>query len=109
VQTVAETAHFIRRAAKLLTEAERADLIAMIAADPRCGDLLEGTGGLRKVRVARGGRGKSGGARVVYYFFSPNAPVYLMEIFGKGEKANLSAAERNELAKVAKVIASYWR
>ncbi len=109
MQTVAETAHFIRRAAKLLTEAERADLIAMIAADPRCGDLLEGTGGLRKVRVARGGRGKSGGARVVYYLFSPNAPVYLMEIFGKGEKANLSAAERNELAKVAKVIASYWR
>ena len=68
------------------------------------GDLLVGTGGIRKVRFARGGRGKSGGVRVIYYFYTAEKPIYLLEIFGKNEKANLTAAQRNALAQVAAEI-----
>jgi len=68
------------------------------------GDVLVGTGGIRKVRFARGGRGKSGGVRVIYYFYNAEEPIYLLEVFGKNEKANLTAAERNALAKVVAEI-----
>jgi hypothetical protein len=72
----------------------------MIAQEPASGDLIEGTGGIRKVRFAVGGRGKSGGIRVVYYFHGETMPVYLLTMFAKNEKANLTKAERNALARL---------
>jgi hypothetical protein len=66
VQTVVETPTYLAIANKLFSAAERADIVAQVAADPECRDLIRGTGGFRKVRVARKGIGKSGGARVVY-------------------------------------------
>lgn len=68
MQTIAETPEYIRRAEKLLADAERRDLLRYLAAHPRSGDLMEGTGGVRKLRWSRGSRGKSGGVRVIYYF-----------------------------------------
>ncbi len=73
-------------------------------ADPECGDLIRGTGGFRKVRVARKGMGKSGGARVVYIWRSERFPVFLITVFPKNEKENLSMAERNALKKRADSI-----
>jgi hypothetical protein len=102
--TVAETPEYIRRAEKLLPAAERMAVVEHLAADPKAGDLIQGTGGIRKLRWARGGRGKSGGVRVIYYFHSEAAPLYLLTVFGKNEKANLSRAERNELAGVVRVL-----
>jgi len=87
-----------------LSESERDALINFLAFAPLRGDLLVGTGGIRKVRFARGGRGKSGGVRVIYYFYTAEKPIYLLEIFGKNEKANLTAAQRNPLAQVAAEI-----
>ena len=107
--TVAEMPEYIRRAEKLLSEPERTDLIDYVAANPKAGDLIHGTGGIRKLRWARGGRGKSGGARVVYYFHSEVLPLYLLTVFGKGEKADLSQAERNELGKLVQVLKGYAR
>jgi len=104
MQTVVETRHFAARAEKFLSESERNALIDFLASDPLRGDVLAGTGGIRKVRFARGGRGKSGGVRVIYYFHNTARPIYLLEIFGKNERANLTAAERNALAKVAAEI-----
>lgn len=104
MQTVVETRHYAARAEKLLLEKERNDLIDFIAAHPLDGDLLVGTGGLRKVRFARGGRGKSGGVRVIYYYCRVDMPIFLLEIFGKNEQANLSKAERNALAKAVDEI-----
>jgi hypothetical protein len=66
--TVVETPIFIRRAEKLLSQAEHAELIACRARHPDAGDEIVGTGGVRKVRFAAGGRGKSGGFRVIYFF-----------------------------------------
>ena len=102
--TVAEMPEYIRRATKLLSQSERNDVIDYVAATPKAGDLIQGTGGVRKLRWARSGRGKSGGVRVIYYFHSEALPLYLLTVFGKGEKADLSQTERNELAKLVQVL-----
>jgi hypothetical protein len=68
------------------------------------GEIIQGTGGVRKVRVALPGRGKSGGARVIYYFHSERLPVFALTLFAKNEKADLTAAERNAMAKVVRTI-----
>lgn len=96
--TVAELAEYQRRAEKLLAESERQDVVHYVAAFPKAGDLIKGTGGVRKLRWRRGGKGKSGGVRVIYYFHSERMPLYLLTIFAKNERADLTQAERNELA-----------
>jgi hypothetical protein len=98
---------YIRRATRLLSQQERIDVIDYIAETPKAGDLIQGTGGVRKLRWARSGRGKSGGVRVIYYFHSEALPLYLLTVFGKGEKADLSQAERNELAKLVQVLKAF--
>jgi hypothetical protein len=102
--TVAELPAYLRLAAKLLSDAERQDVIGYLAAFPRAGDLIRETGGIRKLRWARSGRGKSGGVRVIYYFHSERMPLYLMTVFAKGERENLSKAERNDLAALVKIL-----
>ena len=68
--TVIETQSFLRTAKALVSDEERMDLIAYLAENPTAGDIMEGTGGVRKVRWARRGGGKSGGFRVIYYYYS---------------------------------------
>lgn len=74
LQTVVETAEFLARSSKLMSDEQRARVVEMLARDPECGEIMRGTGGVRKVRVALAGRGKSGGARVIYYFHSEKLP-----------------------------------
>ncbi|MBS3936394.1 MAG: type II toxin-antitoxin system RelE/ParE family toxin [Sulfuritalea sp.] len=107
MQTVAETTNYLRRAEKLLTAAERADVVSYLAAHPKAGDLIEGTGGVRKLRWARAGMGKSGGVRVIYYVHSEAMPLYLLTLFAKNERANLTRAERNELAGIVYMLVDY--
>ena len=104
VQTVVETPTYLAIANKLFSEEERADIVALVAADPECGDVIRGTGGFRKVRVARKGMGKSGGARVVYIWRNERFPVFLITVFPKNEKEKLSMTERNALRKRADSI-----
>ena len=106
--TIAEVPEYIRQAEKLLTEAERRDVVNYLAAHPKSGDLIEGTGGIRKLRWGRGGRGKSGGVRVIYYYHSELMPLYLVTLFAKNEQDNLSKAERNELAKLVDILVAAW-
>lgn len=109
LQTVIETKSFVSDARRLLSEAERLALIEWLAANPTAGDVMEGTGGARKVRWAAQGRGKSGGVRTITYFAGDALPLFLLAIFGKGEKANLSKAERNELKLVLGDLAEEYR
>ena len=102
--TVAETPEYIRCAARLLSAEERSGVVVYLAANPTAGDLIQGTGGVRKLRWAHGGRGKSGGVRVVYFFHSESIPLYLLTVFGKNERANLSHAERNDLAEIVGML-----
>lgn len=106
--TIAEVPEYIRRAEKLLTEEERREVVDYLAANPKAGDLMEGTGGVRKLRWGRQGRGKSGGVRVIYYVHSDRMPLYLLTLFAKNERANLSKAERNELAGLVDMLVSAW-
>jgi hypothetical protein len=66
--------------------------------------LIAETGGVRKLRWALSGRGKRGGARVIYYFYNEQLPVFLLAAYGKNEKANLSKAERNAMAKLIPIL-----
>lgn len=102
--TVTELAEYQRRAEKLLAESERQDIVNYVAAFPKAGDLIKGTGGVRKLRWRRGGKGKSGGVRVIYYFHSERMPLYLLTVFAKNERADLSQAERNELASLVETL-----
>jgi hypothetical protein len=69
----------------------------MLADHPEAGDEIGGTGGARKVRVAGRGKGKSGGYRVITFYSGEDVPVFLLAVYSKGDRANLSKAERNEL------------
>ena len=101
LQTVVETTAYLADAKKLMTDEERSELVSMIAADPDCGDVIVGGGGVRKVRFAIGNKGKSGGVRVVYFFSDTRFPAFLLSVFAKKERSNLSDAEVNALAKMA--------
>jgi hypothetical protein len=106
--TIAELPEYIRRAEKLMSAAERLDIVNYLAAHPKAGDLMEGTGGVRKLRWGRGAQGKSGGVRVIYYVHSEAMPLYLLTLFAKSERANLSKAERNALADMVELLAQFW-
>jgi hypothetical protein len=108
--TVIETPSFLRDAKRLMDEAERLEIIAFLARNPDAGDILQGTGGIRKVRFAREGGGKSGGYRVVYFYYSPDIPLFALNIFAKNEKSNVTQAERNALRELsALLVATYTR
>src|SRR5205085_7863211 len=85
-----------------LGEVDRRRLEAAIQSNPTLPPVMEGTGGLRKIRLAdeEGNRGKSGSYRVCYAYFATNGIVYLVTVFGKGEKDNLNAAEKKAVAKL---------
>jgi hypothetical protein len=102
MQTVVETPTYLKAAATLFSEAERAEIVTAIAADPEAGDVMAGTGGYRKRRFGRSGIGKRGGARVIYLFGGEDVPIFLITVYAKAEKGNLTRAERNALAKMAK-------
>lgn len=107
--TVAEAEPFQRKVGRLLKNSERSELIAYLAMNPNAGALIQGAGGIRKLRWARSGGGKSGGVRVIYYFHSEGMPLYLLTIFGKNEKANISMEEKSILSKSVKELVKYWR
>jgi hypothetical protein len=98
--SVVETPTYLRRAESLLSEPERAHLVDVLAADPASGDLITGTGGLRKVRVGVGGRGKRGGARVVTFFHDEGMPVFLLMIYAKNEQGDLTQDQRRVLKRL---------
>lgn len=107
--SVIEFASYRQRADALLTVDEQQAVVDLIAYEPTCGDLIVGTGGLRKVRVGHGGGGKRGGARVIYYFYNTDFPVLLMALYAKNEKADLSAIEKKYLADAVKGMTKSWR
>jgi hypothetical protein len=103
-QTIVETLSFKNSIKGRMTAREVDDLIKLLANDPKAGDVMQGTGGMRKLRFATRMRGKSGSVRVVYYYYNPNVPVFLLRVYAKNEKANLTKAERNDLRKLSKIL-----
>jgi hypothetical protein len=107
---VLETNSFAASAKRMeLKEKERHEITIAIANNPLLGDPIEGTGGARKVRFGKDGRGKSSGVRVVTFFPAQDVPVFLLDIYEKGEKISLSKAEKNEMKKILGGIADDYR
>ncbi len=97
---VVTTRSYDRRAAKLLSPAERMAAELEIAVAPTAWPVIPGTGGARKARVARGSRGKSGGARIIYYVVTRRYVLYLIDIYAKSAKEDLTDAEKREVRKL---------
>jgi len=95
--TLVELKTFQKDADRLFTDRQRDELSDFIAANPHFGDVIPGTGGVRKIRWSAGKKGKRGGARVIYYFRDLNVPVFLLAVYAKGEKLNLTMAERDAM------------
>ena len=101
---VVETPAYLAAAGSFLSETEREEIVSRVAASPTAGIPLGG--GIRKMRVSAPGRGKRGGARVVYLFAGEQLPVFLLAAFAKNDKADLTPSERRALIGVGKRIAS---
>ena len=108
---VVETAAFVASAARRrVSETERLALIIYLAANPEVGAVVPETGGVRKLRWALPGKGKSGGARVIYYYRNESIPLYALDIYAKSQKPNLSAAEKKAARKtVASILEEHNR
>ncbi|NUM78259.1 type II toxin-antitoxin system RelE/ParE family toxin [candidate division KSB1 bacterium] len=102
--TLVELPEYLRDADRLLDEDSQVEVKNFLARNPTAGAIMPGTNGVRKLRWARKGSGKRGGVRVIYYFYNETLPLFLLNIFGKNEKANLSKAERNDLAKLVSIL-----
>ena len=107
--TVVETPEFLARIDTLMTEGERELLIAYLAANPTAGDLIPGTGGVRKVRWGLAGRGKRGGARVISFYQKADFPLFALTIFAKNERADLTQRDRNDLRGLTKLLVDTYR
>lgn len=105
VHGVVETRAYIAAAKGAgMAEGEMQAVIDAIAADPEAGAIMQGCGGARKFRYAKPGKGKSDGYRIVSYYGGEDFPVFLITVFGKGEKSNLSDAEKKAVAKLTKTL-----
>jgi hypothetical protein len=102
--TVCETPIFSRRADELLSTDERTALITFLAENPLAGDVIKDTGGVRKVRFAAKGKGKSGGVRVIYYYLDPGTPLTAIFIFGKNEQVDLKPQQKRLVTEMAAAI-----
>ncbi len=103
--TVIENPYFLRKAEKILTEEQRIELIDFISVNFDKGDVMAGTGGVRKIRFAhQSGKGKSGASRVVYLVIDEFGYIHLLDIFEKNVKSNLSQGEKNEIKKLVEIL-----
>lgn len=94
---------FKKAVKKYLADSDIQELAAMLEANPKAGDVMQGTGGVRKVRWATHA-GKSSGLRVIYFFQDHKGQLFLITAFAKNQKDNLTKAERNELKKLTQQL-----
>ncbi len=110
MQSVIETNAYLAAAKDVGMSAEEQQMVVdLIAANPEAGEIMPGCGGARKLRVARPGGGKSGGYRVITYYAGIDVPTFLLTVFGKNEKANLTKGERNALTTFTKTLTDSLR
>ncbi|MBP8308246.1 MAG: type II toxin-antitoxin system RelE/ParE family toxin [Burkholderiaceae bacterium] len=104
MQSVAETPIFTRQTEKLFTDDEKRELIDFLAENPLAGDEIPGTGGVRKVRFAASGRGKRGGARIIYYYLDDTVPLYALLAYAKNDQGDMSPSEKRAVSNLAAAL-----
>ena len=107
--TLVEVPPFERLVAACMTENELDEFKYFIAVNPRAGARMQGTGGIRKVRWAVGGKGKSGGVRIIYYYHNDEIPLFLLTVYPKSRKQSLTAGEKARLRELARAIVATYR
>lgn len=100
---------FEEKARRLLGQARFDEMLEFLARRPKAGRIIQGTGGLRKVRIARTGKGKSGGARVIYYYHNEGKPILLLLIYAKATQNNLTNEQKAQLKKQVDAIIDEFR
>ena len=98
-----ETALFTKQITEIASDDELKELECELIAQPDKGDIIQGTGGLRKIRMATGAQGKSSGARVIY-FLATEEIIYLVLAYPKNEKDSLTKSEKAVLKKLTKQL-----
>ncbi len=106
--TVVETDEYLRQAKAILSTAEAEALKTFLAYNPKAGVVMRGTGGVRKLRWAIRGKGKRGGARVIYYYHSGALPVFLVTVYAKSQRENLTQADRNSFKRLVDMLVSSY-
>jgi hypothetical protein len=106
--TVVEVEPFPAKAKLVWSDEERLEFITFIAHNPMAGDVIPGGGGVRKVRWRREGRGKRGGVRVVYYFRDETVPLFLLTVYAKSRKDDLTVDELRALKTLAAELRSSY-
>ena len=96
--TVVEVEPFSTKAKQVWGEEEKLELIGFVAHNPEIGDVIPGTGGVRKMRWARRGIGKRGGVRIVYYYHNESMPLFLLTLYPKTAKSDLTAKEKRTIS-----------
>jgi mRNA-degrading endonuclease RelE of RelBE toxin-antitoxin system len=107
--TIIEFPGFLAQIGAAISSDERDEFIDYIAKNPKAGDIIAGTAGVRKVRWGSKNKGKSGGVRVIYYFYNENAPVFLLTVYGKNEKSNLTAEQKHQISTLAQILKAECR
>jgi len=107
--SVVETPEFLSATRKLMDDDERALLVDYLAHNPMAGDLVQGTGGIRKVRWALDGRGKRGGARVIYFYHDADMPLFALTAYAKNERADLSQQDRNDFRQLTTMLVDAFK
>lgn len=104
MHTLVPIGTFEKNARRLLGGAGFNELMEFLARHPTAGRVIQGTGGLRKVRSGGSASGKSGGVRVIYYYHSENKPILLLLIYSKTKRENLTATQKARLKRHVDVI-----
>ena len=102
--TVVEMDEFLAATRKLMDDEERAELVSYLACHPAAGVVIPGAGGVRKMRWGLEGRGKRGGARVIYYYHDMEMPLYLLTAYAKNEREDLDQSEIKTMRKLVPVL-----
>jgi hypothetical protein len=102
--SVVETPEFLAATRRIMGDEERSLLVDYLARSPLAGDLIAGAGGVRKLRWILEGRGKRGGARVVYYYHSDAMPIFALTAYAKNEQADISQADRNDFRRLTALL-----
>lgn len=101
---ITELSLFSKKSKKILGEQEIKELHLYISENPTKGDVISGTGGLRKMRWSASGKGKRGGARIIYFYHVVGTTVYLMSCYAKNEKTDLSSSDKKMLKSIIEQI-----
>lgn len=99
-----ETSIFTKQITELLNDDSYASLQTYLSQNPEIGELIQGTGGVRKMRWALSGTGKSGGVRIIYYFLNEHDILYMLSVYAKSDQVNISDKDKQRLKLVIQAI-----